>query len=189
MNISGKSIAYAVGLLFLAYASFFMTFEFPTYEGRHNVPFFLWVINTIDLFIHEGGHFFFSFFGKIIYAMGGSLMQVLIPVISAIVFARSSPPSLPFTLYWVGHNLVDVSVYMADAPIRQLPLISRSATHDWNYLAHRLGIMDSIVDLASAVHFLAGCVFVASLGIGCWVLYKLVRPPTFRPAEGSRILQ
>ena len=36
-------------------------------------------IDYINLLIHEGGHGIFRIFGKFIYTLGGSLMQILIP--------------------------------------------------------------------------------------------------------------
>ena len=36
------------------------------------------LIDNVDHVIHEAGHVFFSLFGKFIYTLGGSLMQVII---------------------------------------------------------------------------------------------------------------
>ena len=61
----------------------------------------IWIVNrgeyglldNIDLVIHEAGHFFFSFFGKFIYTLGGTLMQVILP--SVIVFLSSGTITEP----------------------------------------------------------------------------------------------
>ena len=48
------------------------------------------LMDNIDLVIHEAGHVFFSLFGKFIYTLGGSLMQLIIPLIIAGFFFRNS---------------------------------------------------------------------------------------------------
>jgi len=58
-------------------------------------------------------------------------------------------------LYWLGHNLVNVSVYIADAPYRRLPLISDSALHDWNWIFNHLGNME-LASPVSSVVFITG---------------------------------
>ncbi|MCU0365459.1 MAG: hypothetical protein MUE93_07320 [Ignavibacteriaceae bacterium] len=57
-----------------------------------------WVVNrgefglldNIDLVIHEAGHFFFMLFGKFIYTLGGTLMQIILPSIIAGYFLRNN---------------------------------------------------------------------------------------------------
>jgi len=40
---------------------------------------FIPIVDHINLLIHEGGHGVFSVFGKFIHALGGTLMQLIIP--------------------------------------------------------------------------------------------------------------
>ncbi len=47
------------------------------------------LLDNIDLVIHEAGHIFFRFFGKFIYTLGGTLMQIIIPSIIAGFFFRN----------------------------------------------------------------------------------------------------
>ena len=44
-------------------------------------------LHLIDLVFHEAGHIIFGFFGRFIAVLGGSLNQVLIPVVCTAVFA------------------------------------------------------------------------------------------------------
>jgi hypothetical protein len=129
-------------LAVVAYFTWFLATDYQTFQGRAHMPFVLWVIDTIDLFTHEGGHFFFGFMGRLIYFMGGSLMQVVLPSLAIWVFLKSGTRTLIGTLYWLGQNLVNVSVYIGDAPYRRLPLISDSAIHDWNWIFRDLGNME-----------------------------------------------
>lgn len=128
-----------------------MSIDYQTFYGRAHMPFILWTIDTVDLFIHEGGHFFFWFFGRMIYFMGGSLMQIVLPLLTIYVLLKTSLRSLIGTLYWLGHNMINVSVYIGDAPYKRLRLISDSAIHDWNWIFTHAGMMDSAGAISTIV--------------------------------------
>lgn len=112
----------------------------------------LWILNrgefglldNIDLVIHEAGHFFFSLFGKFIYTLGGTLMQIILPSIIASYFFRNNyRTGVQFGLLWLGQNFINISVYSADAQARKLPLIGGNKVyHDWHYLLNEIGILE-----------------------------------------------
>jgi hypothetical protein len=109
------------------------------------------LIDNVDLVIHEAGHFFFSFFGKFIYTLGGTLMQIILPSIIAGFFLRNNyRTGVQFSLLWLGQNFINISVYAADARARRLPLLGGDKVyHDWHYLLGELGILqhDQMVGL------------------------------------------
>ena len=139
------------------------------------MPFVLWVIDTIDLFIHEGGHFFFGFFGRMIYFMGGSLMQIVLPSLAVYVFLKSSLRSLTGTLYWLGHNLINVSIYIGDAPYKRLRLISDSAIHDWNWIFTQAHMMDSAETISKIVLVLGVISCCGAVGFAVYFFVKDIR--------------
>ncbi len=143
-----------------AYFTWYLATDYNTFYGRAHLPFVLWIVDTIDLFIHEGGHFFFGFMGRTIYFMGGSLMQIVLPSLAVWVFLKSGYRTLIGTLYWLGHNLVNVSVYIGDAPYRRLQLISSSAIHDWYWIFNHIGNMN-LAGPVSAVVFVSGVLICA----------------------------
>jgi hypothetical protein len=114
----------------------------------------------------------FGLFGRFIGFLGGSLFQVIIPVATLIVFARSSLRSIPFTLYWTGHSMVNVSIYIGDAPYQRLHLISRAAIHDWKWLLNHTGTMEYAGDIAITVNIFG--LFICCIGI-CAGFYFIVR--------------
>ncbi|MFZ1082668.1 MAG: hypothetical protein WAO19_12185 [Candidatus Kryptoniota bacterium] len=134
------------------------------------MPFVLWTIDTIDLFIHEGGHFFFGFFGRMIYFMGGSLMQIVLPSLAIWIFLRSGFRTLIGSLYWLGHNMINVSVYIGDAPYKKLRLISDNAIHDWNWIFTQAGMMDSAATISSIVLVLGIVSCCGAVGTGIYFL-------------------
>jgi hypothetical protein len=161
-----KLILYFFFLVVLTYFTVFLATDYQTFPGRNHMPFAMWTIDMIDLFIHEAGHLVFRLFGQVLYFMGGSLFQIIIPVVTAVVFGRSNFRSLMFTLYWIGQSMVNVSVYIGDAPYQQLHLISRHALHDWHWLMVELNLMDDIETIASVVNVLGILTCVVGIGVG-----------------------
>lgn len=101
------------------------------------------LIDNADLVIHEAGHVFFMLFGKYIYTLGGTLMQIIIPSIIALYFFRNFyRTGVQFSLLWLGQNFINISVYAADAQARKLPLLGGNKVyHDWNYILSEIGIL------------------------------------------------
>lgn len=102
------------------------------------------LLDNIDLVIHEAGHFFFSLFGKFIYTLGGTLMQIILPSIIAGYFFRNNyRTGVQFGLLWLGQNFINISVYAADAQARKLPLLGGNKVyHDWHYLLGEVGLLE-----------------------------------------------
>ena len=97
----------------------------------------------IDLVIHEAGHVFFSPFGEFLTVAGGSIFQVLVPLVFVLYFIRRSDIfSGSFVSMWLGQSLVNVAVYAGDAQKMELPLLG-NGTHDWNYLLTSLNLLSA----------------------------------------------
>ena len=91
-------------------------------------------VDYVNLIIHEGGHFFFSWFGYIITIFGGTLAELLVPLLcTAYFFWRRELTGFAFSLFWFFENFLYIGVYMADARAQNLPLVG-SGEHDWEIL-------------------------------------------------------
>ncbi|MBI5471328.1 MAG: hypothetical protein HY961_03185 [Ignavibacteriae bacterium] len=167
--------ALAFRLLFLSIACYllwFLAFEYsPADPLGFQPPFFLWIIDTINLFIHEAGHLFFRLFGQTLYFLGGSLTQCLIPLVLAIVTWREKPHQAAYPLFWCGENLVNVSVYVADAPYKNLKLIKEGLIHDWHWLLSEH--LDWAEPLALALRGLG--LIVCLISVGAMGYYAFIR--------------
>jgi hypothetical protein len=120
---------------YLAYILFFLATSYdPSDPAGFNPPFLLFVLDWVNLFIHEAGHFIFRIFGQWMHMIGGSVFQVIVPLALAIVTFRQTPSHATLPLFWTGESMVNLSVYIADAPYRQLKLIAKGLLHDWNWL-------------------------------------------------------
>lgn len=129
-----------------------------------------WIfLNNADLLIHEAGHVIFYPFGDFMHVLGGSLNQVLVPLMFVIYFYINRQfYSAAIILFWVGENLIYVSIYAGDAVKLQLPLLGGdSSTHDWNWLlsyTHQLNHTDQIAG------FIRGLGILTIIGAMVWAI-------------------
>src|SRR5262249_52479316 len=132
-------------------------------------------IHGIDLVFHEAGHVIFGFFGEFLAVLGGSLTQVLMPVIATVAFLRSRQwASAAVTLFWTGQSLTDGAIYAADGRARALPLPAEGLIHDWSYILGRLGLLQSaetvgrLLFALGALTMLAGLLLLGLDVLRCW---------------------
>ena len=159
--------------VYLGYLLYVLAAEYDPANSAFRPPFILFVVDWIDLFIHEGGHFIFRIFGQWVYILGGSLMQVLLPGLAVFVAFRQDRRWIGLPLFWLGENLVNVSVYIFDAPYKKLHLIARGLIHDWNWLLN--GDQTSAEVLGTIVQGLGIVTCVAAIGFGVWFAISIFR--------------
>ncbi len=101
----------------------------------------IWWLHNVDLFFHEAGHTFFSFVGEGAQFLGGTLSQLLAPLIFMLYFLLTKKTySAAILFWWLGESLSDVGVYISDARSQSLPLLG-NGQHDWFYLLQRWGLL------------------------------------------------
>lgn len=91
-------------------------------------------LHSVNLPFHEYGHVMFSVFGTWWMFLGGSLFQVLVPLVPLAYFMvwQRDNFAAAMMLWWCGQNFIDVSPYIADAPLRAIPLLGgNDDSHDW----------------------------------------------------------
>ncbi len=75
----------------------------------------------------------------------------------------------PFALFWTGVNMMDVSLYMRDAPLMQLPLLGgHKSGHDWRFLFGEFDLLDSAGDIADVMYFGGLLISIGSIVAGLW---------------------
>jgi hypothetical protein len=172
---------YLLGLAYLGYLLYVLAFAYDPSSSSFNPPFVLWLLDTINLFIHEAGHFFLKPFGKWIYVFGGSFFQVFLPLLLALLGLRQNYRYAILPAFWCGENLVNVSVYVRDAPFRHLRLIAKGLIHDWNWLlSDHLDSAGTIADIL----FGAGVLMCAvAIGAGIVASIQAYRERSATPGE------
>jgi len=120
------------------------------------------LIDNVDLLIHEAGHVFFSLFGKFIYTLGGSSMQIIIPsIIAGFFFRNNYRTGVQVALLWLGQNFINISVYAADASAQMLG--DNRVYHDWHYLLNTLGLLEFDTEIGYLFFGVAVLIFIAAL--------------------------
>ena len=139
------------------------------------------LLDGVDLAIHETGHLVFAPFGEFTTALGGTLLQLLLPATFVVYFLRRKERfGAAVCLWWVAQNCWNISVYVADARAQELPLVG-GGEHDWFYLLSDLRMLDSDLAIGRAVHGAGVLIFVAALALG--LAATLVAPRPLDAAE------
>ena len=129
------------------------------------------ILGFVDLAVHEAGHLFFMWAPTDLMLAMGNGFQALVPLVftGAFVLRHRDLAGGAATLAWAASALQDASVYIADAPLRLLPLLGPETSHDWWQLLGRHGWLGAADELATLV-WLAGLVVwllaVATLVVG-----------------------
>jgi len=157
------------------------------------------ILNDVDTAIHEFGHVLFEPFGipilgRTMVILGGSLFQVVFPLIFMIYFLRSHKDGTRRDIYastvclwWVSINVLGVAIYANDARAEQLMLINgltgkESDGHDWNNLFTIWGVLDKDTIIAARMRAVARMLCVISILVGLYIAWKADDVPAEVPA-------
>ena len=135
-------------------------------------------LDLFDLGMHELGHLLTALMPQVVMFLAGSLFQVAVPLALAayFMFRRREWASAGFCLAWAGTSARDVAVYVADAPVQELPLIG-GGTHDWGWLLGpescdclgRAGAIARGIDVAGLLMVVGG------VAVALWPLVSRLR--------------
>ena len=150
--------------------------------------YFLWIaydpmlgsfLDLLDLPIHETGHLIFRLFGEFMGIAGGSLFQVILPLVFVGYFVkRGQYYSAAVIMFWVGQSILNVWVYAADAVVMRLVLTSgftgsEGSFHDWAYLLTKTGLLAS-ANIVAGIIRCAGTMVI--IGSGVFSIYYSLYP-------------
>jgi hypothetical protein len=138
-------------------------------------------LHLINLPFHEAGHVIFRPFGQFITSLGGTLGQLLMPLIcmGTLLLKTRDPFGASVALWWFGENFLDIAPYMNDARAGDLPLLggnfghsSPYGFHDWEYLLTEANIIEYDHILARIVFVIGTIIILISLLWAVFLLYK-----------------
>lgn len=124
------------------------------------------VFGGLTLAVHEGGHLLFGPFGQWLSIAGGSITQVMAPIVASWMLLRQDDRyGVAIVGTWLAYSLTNLANYIADARAMQMQLVGFSADplHDWHYLLNSVNLLPYDTRLAGLVHLLATVVLIASL--------------------------
>ncbi len=106
-------------------------------------------LHLINLPFHEAGHLIFIPFGRFMTILGGTLGQILMPMICLGTFLVKTrdPFGATVALWWTAESLMDIAPYINDARALDLMLIGgvtgkETDGHDWNNILTMLDLLD-----------------------------------------------
>ena len=131
--------------------------------------------------IHEFGHILFRPLGEFMTYLGGSLFQVLLPLIFGGIFVvkNRDPFAASVMLWWAGVAVMDVAPYVYDAfkPVHVL-LTGRTGdngAHDFIDVLGDLGLLHKAQPIGRGVHAFGFLMMVAALAWGAWIAWQQYR--------------
>jgi hypothetical protein len=127
------------------------------------------VLDSLNLVFHEAGHPLFGIFGETIGFMGGTLMQLIVPllVLGACWYKRQSV-AIGVSGVWFFQNFLNIARYMADARTQILPLVG-GGEHDWATLFGQWDLLSKDTTIAGVVSMLG---WVGMIGCVSWILWR-----------------
>ena len=137
-------------------------------------------LDYVNLIIHEGGHFFFSWFGHTIMILGGTLGELLVPLLCGVYFFwHREVTGFAFCSFWFFENFPYIGTYMADARANGLPLVG-SEVSDWLILFGQWGLLDQDQKIGGIVRILGWLGMIATVA---WFAYGLRHDAASRPKQ------
>lgn len=127
---------------------------------------FLWIDNA-NFVVHEAGHLLFSHLGYIAGIWGGTILQLLVPLLLAVTFyTRREPHGFAFCAFFFFESFLYTATYMADARALDLPLLGMGddVGHDWNIIFSRLGVLHLDTKIAGGMRIIGWCGMLLSAG-------------------------
>ena len=118
-------------------------------------PGFIFGLDHANLLFHEAGHPFVGLFSNRLETYGGTMGQLVFPIVLAVSFWRKGE-ALAFaaSVIWFFENWLNIARYMADARALQLPLLG-GGDHDWNTIFTRWNVLEHDIQIATAVRIIA----------------------------------
>ena len=167
---------YGRAVVFVAIVWWGWTFITTPLETNYTGESFLHLIN---LPFHEAGHIILSPFGRFMTILGGTLGQVLMPMIclGTFLIRTRDPFGASVALWWTAESLMDTAPYIDDARTLDLMLIGgvtgkETDGHDWNNILTMLNLLEWDHRLAHITYNLGIVIMLASFLWGGIVLYR-----------------
>ncbi|HEX4780286.1 MAG TPA: hypothetical protein VH301_06005 [Usitatibacter sp.] len=139
-------------------------------------------LHLVLLPFHEAGHYaIFRWFGQFIMILGGTLGQLLMPIVAggALLFQRRDAYGAALCFWLLGFSVLDMAVYMYDAFDPKIMLLggmtgAESDGHDWQNLFGDTGLLRHARGIGTFFGVLGRAMMAGGLA---WALYALRKKP------------
>jgi hypothetical protein len=159
----------ALIIAYLIYAAF-RSLSDPGYSS---------IFSGITLAFHEMGHIVFAPLGEVPMIAGGSVTQLAIPTIAALLLVWRQGDYFGFAVCgaWLGFSALILARYIGDARALELPLVSLGpeAEHDWWYLLSRMDWLRYDTRIAGLLQGLGSVILIVSIVFAAWLCWVMAR--------------
>jgi ribosomal protein L40E len=139
-------------------------------------------LHLINLPFHEAGHLLFIPLGRFMTILGGSLGQILMPLVCLATFLIKTrdPFGASVALWWTAESFMDIAPYINDARAMDLMLLGgvtgkETDGHDWNNILTMLDWLEYDHRLAHLAYNFGILLMLASFAWGGLLLLKHYR--------------
>lgn len=167
------------GILYLLLLTYSFKYFFASVEMSYKVMTFMHLVN---LPFHEAGHIVFMPFGRFVMFLGGTLGQLLMPLVCmfALLITARNNFGASACLWWLGQNFIDIAPYINDARALRLILLGgvtgrETDGHDWENILRTLGWLKYDHIIADISYLVGIILIIAALAWGGYILYSQYR--------------
>ena len=137
-------------------------------------------MHNINLVFHEAGHVLFRPFGWFITILGGTLGQLLMPVVVMFTFLIKNRNNFGASvgLWWLGQSFMDTAPYIDDALVQKLVLLGghtgadMPGNHDWNNILGEFNVLEKCRDYATIADVTGTVLMIIAFLWGGYILYR-----------------
>ncbi len=132
------------------------------------------LVDLIFVPIHEGGHLLFGWLGQWPGVLGGTALQLGVPLALGIYFVfRRQIPGTAFCVFFFFENFLGISTYMADSLAQEGNYVTvgegGDTIHDWFFIFSNLGLLGHFILIAHATRILG---WLGMIGTTAWIVYR-----------------
>ena len=176
LNFYGRLILLAG---FTAWGWYFISLDLSTNPFEINNSF----MHSINLVFHEAGHVLFRPFGWFMTILGGSLFQLMMPLIVMLTFIIVNQDNFAaaISMWWLGQSFLDLSPYIDDALEQKMVLLGghtgadAPGNHDWNNILIEFNRLEKCHDYAAMTDFIGSSLVITAIVWGGCILYRQFR--------------
>jgi hypothetical protein len=152
-----------------------LTVGLAVYGGALTVTPDHWsAMDSVNVMVHEAGHFFAGVNGGAVALLGGTVLQLLLPLaLTAYCTVKDDEHAASLGVWWVGQSYLTLSTYMTNGIPASLP-VSASGADDWSALFVRWDVVSLGAQYAQL-----------SRGFGALIMLVATMWGIFRAAEAQ----
>lgn len=183
-GVKPKTESFDLTIRAMCFVVFFIWGWIFIFSSVNKQPFGSGFWHLINLPFHEAGHIIFRPFGRLITSLGGTLGQILLPLLcmGVLLVKTKDPFGGAFCLWWLGQNFMDIAPYIDDARRLTMPLLggntgrtSPYGFHDWEFILTETRLLRYDHTFAKMAHAFGSCLMLLAFAWWGYLFYRYVK--------------